>query len=202
MRSFGAFVGAAAVVLSYPAALVVGYVFGAGAVTVIHFVMGIGFIIFATSVFGFGLPRWINLIGAAAAGAFGTIFVLQGIADLTHLEGVRFVAFDIFGRHVERLLPLVVYLWFIALLLLSSRGKSRVLGWIVMLIVVGSEIASLASLVFGFSLPNLKVVILLPFVWLLFESAENRRGEAIQAAADRPALAETPRRGRSSRPSE
>jgi hypothetical protein len=148
--------------------------FGGGGVTVIHLVMGAGFVIFATSVFDFGLPRWVNVIGAAAAGAFGTIFLMQGVSDLTQFEGLRYVAFDVFGHHVERLLPDAVYGWFVALLLGSSQGKSRFLGWAVMLIVVGLEIATLVSLVVGAPIGSVKVIILLPFVWLLFESAERR----------------------------
>ena len=84
------------------------------------------------------------------------------------------MAYDVLGHHVERFLPDVVYLWFVALLLLVSSGKSRILGWVVMAIVAATELAALAALVFSFELPNLNVVILLPFVWLLFESAERR----------------------------
>jgi hypothetical protein len=141
--------------------------------TVIHFVMGGGFVIFATSVFDFDLPRWVNVICAAAAGAFGAIFLLQGVSDLTHLDGVRYVAFDVLGHQVERLLPDVVFLWFIALLLGASWGRSRILGWTVMVIVVGLEIATLVGLLFGVSLATGLLVILLPFVWLLFESAKQ-----------------------------
>jgi hypothetical protein len=171
MRSRRGFIGAATIVLSYPLALAVQYLFGGGAETVIHFVTGLGFLLFAASVFDFGLPRWINVLGAAAAAAFGTILVLQGVAE-TSLEGLRSVAFDLLGRHVERLLPDVVYLWFVALLLLGSTGKSRLLGCLVLMIVVSLEIATLVSVLFGWSMPNVKVIILLPFVWLLFESAE------------------------------
>lgn len=178
MRSPRAFVGAATVVLSYPLALLVQLLFGGGADTIIHFVTGAGFVIFATSVFDFALPRWVNAIGAAAAGAFGTILVLQGVSDITHLEGLRYVAFDVLGHQLERLLPEVVYGWCVALLLLASTGRSRILGWAIMLIVVGLEIATLASFVFGFSMPNVKVIILLPFVWLLFESAERNRPDS------------------------
>ena len=86
---------------------------------------------------------------------------------------MRVVAFDVLGHHVERLLPDVVYLWFIGLLLRASTGRSRILGCVVMTIVVLTELATLAALVFDFTLPNLKVVILLPFGWLLFESAKR-----------------------------
>jgi hypothetical protein len=178
MRSKRAFIGAAIVVLSYPLALGVGLI-GGGAETVIHLVMGTGFVVFAASVFDFALPRWINVVGAVAAATFGAIFLLQGVSDLTHLEALRYVAFDLLGHHVERLLPDVVYLWFVALLLLASTGWSRWLGWAVMLVVVGLEVATFVTLVLGAPMGSVKVLILLPFVWLLFESAKRvpgRRG--------------------------
>jgi hypothetical protein len=173
------------ILLSYLAALAIGLLGGSGGDTVIHFVMGIGFVIFATSVFDFGLPRWINIIGAIAAGAFGVIFLLQGVSDLTHLEGLRYVAFDVLGHQLERLLPDVVYLWFIALLLGSSQGKSRILGWVVMLIVVGLEIATLVAFLLDAPLPSVALVtILLPFVWLLFESAKRQPTRSIAPRAE------------------
>lgn len=184
MRSIRAFIGAATIVVSYPLALGVEMIFGGGAPTVIHFVTGAGFVVFATSVFDFDLPRWVNVIGAVAAGVFGVIFLLQGVSDVTGLEGLRYVAFDLMGHWPERLLPYVVYLWFIALLLLASTGKSRVLGWVVMVIVVGLEIASLVTMVLGIPMVNVKVVILLPFVWLLFESAKRRPAPSVALRDD------------------
>jgi hypothetical protein len=102
------------------------------------------------------------------------IFLLQWVSDVTHVGGVRVVAFDVLGHHLERVFPDVVYFWFIALLLWASTGRSRVLGWVVMTLVVATELAALAAQVFDLTLPNLKVVILLPFVWLLFEAAERQ----------------------------
>ena len=192
MTSPRGFIGALTIVLSYPLALAVELLFGGGAATVIHFVTGAGFLIFATSAFDFGLPRWIGVIGGVAAGAFGVIFVLQGVADVTRLEGLRFVAFDVLGQWAERILPYFVYLWFIALLLLASAGKSRILGWVVMPIVVVVELATLVALVLGIPMVNLKVVILLPFVWLLFEAAERGPAPAIEARDDGEPVAEGP----------
>jgi hypothetical protein len=192
MRSPRGFLGAAVVVLSYPIAILVQLLFGGGADTVIHFVMGAGFVVFATSVFDFGLPRWINFIGAVAAGAFGVIFILQGLSDVTRLEVLRFVAFDILGQQVERILPYFVYVWFIGLLL-SSSGKSRILGWVIMPIVVVVEVATLVTLFAGIPMVNLKVVILLPFVWLLFESAKREPTRSVAPREDGPVVADPAR---------
>ena len=59
-----------------------------------------------------------------------------------------------------------------------------------MTIVVLTELAALAALRFDFTLANLKVVILLPFVWLLFESA--KRPTDVQSTQRRESVA-TPR---------
>jgi len=184
-RSRRGIAAAATVVLSYPAAIGVQFIAGSGAETVIHFMTGTGFVLLATSVFDFGLPRWINVVGAVAAAAFGGIFLLQGVCDVTGSESLRYVAFDLLGHHLERLLPELVYFWFVALLLLASWGKSRILGWLVMLVVVGLEVATLASLLFGVPMPTVKVQILLPFVWLLFESAESYPSTAVSRSGSR-----------------
>lgn len=191
MRSIRAFVAAATIVLSYPLALGVQQLFGGGADTVIHLVTGAGFVLFGTSVFDFDLPRWVNVVGALAAAAFGAIFIMQGVVDLTNVDPLRVLAFDVLGQHVERLLPDVVYLWFGALLLLDSAGRSRVLGWVVMLLVAAAELGTLAALLFEFSFPNVKVLVLLPFVWLLVESAERRMtrpalGSVVKATSSHP----------------
>jgi hypothetical protein len=186
MRSRRAFVAAAIIVGSYPAALAVQQLFGGGAETVIHLVTGAGFVLFALSVFDFGLPRWVSWVGAVAAAAFGGIFLLQGVSDVTDIEALRVVAFDVLGHHLERLLPDVVYLWFIALLLWASTGRSRVLGWVVMAIVVAAELAALVTLLFDLTLPNLKIVMLLPFVWLLFEAGERPSRPATDRAQREP----------------
>ncbi len=192
MRSPRGFIGALLVVLSYPLALGTQLVFGAGAETVIHFVTGAGFVVFATAAFDFGLPRWVEVIGAVAAGLFGVIFLLQGVADVTRLEAARFVAFDLLGQWPERILPYFVYVWFIALLLLASTGKSRVLGWIIIPVVVVVELITLGALVLGIPMVNLKIVLLLPFVWLLFEAGERAPSPTVTPRDGGPSLSGSP----------
>ncbi len=83
---------------------------------------------------------------------------------------------------MERLLPDVVYLWFVALLLGDSRGRSRVLGWVVMVAVVGVEMVTLVTLLMGSPIAGVKLVILLPFVWLLVESGKREQPTAARQA--------------------
>lgn len=175
MRSKRAFIGAATVLLTYPAALAAGLLISGDAASMVaHLGIGAGFVIFASSVFDFGLPRWVNVLGAAAAGAFGGIFLLQFVSELTNIAGLSYLAFDILGHELERVLPDVVYVWFVALLLGASYGKSRYLGAAIMAAVVGLETLTLAGVVLGIEMPVFRFLVLLPFVWLLFESAKQQ----------------------------
>ena len=53
-----------------------------------------------------------------------------------------------------------------------------------MLIVVGLEIATLVSLLFDAPMVNALVSLLLPFVWLLFESAKRQPARSIAPQAE------------------
>jgi hypothetical protein len=58
-------------------------------------------------------------------------------------------------------------------LLTTSRGKTRVLGFVAMAIVVGVEVYNYA-LLFLAEAPALTALYLLPFVWLLLESRKRQ----------------------------
>ena len=175
MRSTRGLIGAVTVLITYPVAVATTMLLGGDAATlIVHLFMGAGFVVMASSVFDFGLPRWVNVIGAAALGAFGAIFVLQGVADLVHIPAVSYVAFDILAGPIERLLPDIAYLWFVALLLGGSQGKSRFVGWAIMPAIVGLEIAALVGFVLGTELPVFKFLVLVPSVWLIFESVKGQ----------------------------
>jgi hypothetical protein len=47
---------------------------------VVHIVLGTGMLLFAKAVWDFGLPGWINWIGALSGLAFGLIFLLQAVS--------------------------------------------------------------------------------------------------------------------------
>ena len=78
------------------------------------------------------------------------------------------------------MLPDVIFVWFVALLLVGSSGLSRYLGWIVMPIVIGLEVAITIGTIVGIEVPFIKLAFMLPMVWLAFESAE--RPATIQTA--------------------
>jgi len=68
----------------------------------------------------------------------------------------------------------VVILWFVAMLLIDSHGKTRILGIVAVSLAVCSELYS-HILRFGGTSDSgiLKLLMLLPFVWLLFESTKQ-----------------------------
>jgi hypothetical protein len=148
--------------------------FGSGAGTMIHFVLAAGTLLLAFAVFDFELPRWMNWIGCAAGLALGIIFLLQAVALLIPNESLNYFAYEVLGQWPEGWLPDVIILWFVAMLVLDSQGKSRILGMVAMSIAVCSEIYS-HTLRFGGTSPTaiLKLLMLLPFVWLLFESMKK-----------------------------
>ena len=148
--------------------------FGSGAGTMIHFVLGAGALLLAFAVFDFRLPRWMNWIGCAAGLALGSIFLLQAVALLVPNESLNYVAYEMLGQWPEGWLPDVLILWFVAMLVLDSRGKTRILGIIALSIAVCTELYSHILRFGGASdTGSLKLLMLLPFVWLLFESTKK-----------------------------
>ena len=148
--------------------------FGSGAGTMIHFFLAAGTLLLAFAVFDFQLPRWMNWIGCAAGLALGSIFFLQAVALLVPNESLNYFAYEALGQYPEGWLPDVVVLWLVAMLVLDSRGKSRILGIAALSIAVCYEVYN-HILRFGGSSPAeiLRLLMLLPFVWLLFESIKK-----------------------------
>ena len=148
--------------------------FGSGAGTMIHFVLAAGSLLLAFAVFDFKLPRWMNWIGCVAGLAVGSIFLLQAVSLLIPNESLHYIAYEVLGQWPEGWLPDVVILWLVALLVLDSQGKSRIFGIVAVSIAVCSELYSHTLRFLGTSpTATLKLLLLLPFVWLLIESTKK-----------------------------
>jgi hypothetical protein len=148
--------------------------FGSGAGTMIHFVLAAGCVLLAFAVFDFELPRWINWIGCAAGLALGTIFLLQAVALLIPMESLNYFAYGVLGQWPEGWLPDVIILWFVGMLVFDSRDKTRILGIVAVSVAVCFELYSHILRFVGTSpTGTLKLLMLLPFVWLLFESTKK-----------------------------
>jgi hypothetical protein len=192
MRSTTGLASAVLLLLAVPLAIGSQMLVDGSAELVLHLVVGAGCVLLAIAMFDFGLPRWVNVIGAAAAGAFGSIFLLQALSQLVQNEALSYVAFDVLGQRIEKVLPYLILIWFVALLLEGSRGKSRILGWAVMSVVVGVEVMSIIGPLVGISIESQKLLFLLPFVWLLVESGKRLPDRDMGQPAS-PAVGQPPR---------
>jgi hypothetical protein len=140
---------------------------------VIHFGVGAGFVLLAIALADFGVARWLTWIGSISAGAFGAIFLLQGVADLVRSARLHDIAFGLLGHDLERTLPVVLLAWFAALLLTGTRGRSSWLGWLILPLAIGLEVAAGIGMLIGIEVPFLKLHLFLPLVWLLVESIKS-----------------------------
>jgi hypothetical protein len=186
MRSIWAVAAALTMLLSLPLA-VASQALGENAPDiVVHVVLGIGMLLLARAVFDFGLPRWINVIGALSAGAFAVVFLLQALSSLfPENAALDDVAFGLLGNWPELVLALGIDAWFLGLLLLGSQGRTRLIGWAIVPIVTAYHLISLAGAILAINVPSLGVItLLLPFVWLLIEGA--KRGEPAGLGPRRP----------------
>jgi hypothetical protein len=80
----------------------------------------------------------------------------------------------VLGQQLESAFIDGLILWFVALLLRDSRGKTRLFGFAAMSIVVCSELYKHTLAYVGAEPAGiLKLTLLLPFVWLLLESKKK-----------------------------
>ena len=177
MRSPRGVLAASVCLLGVPIALLFQLIVGSGAEIVLHLVGGVGFLLTAFAVFDFKPPRWLPWVGCLSAGAFGVTFLLQGISELLHIDWLTYLAFQILGQQVEAWSGDVFLVWCSATVLLMSHGKVKLFGIGVMALAVSAEIYSYAVRYFASGPsgvpPLLKLVLLLPFVWLLLESSKK-----------------------------
>ena len=149
-----------------------------------------GSVLLAGAVLDFDTPRWTKWLAGAAAIALGAIFLLQAIALASHATSLSRFAFDVLGRWPESLLGVVILAWFSTVLLLDSRGATRVFGWFALLPAIGFEIVAHVVRYQGGSTAAVdgpaKLLLLLPFVWLITEGAkqpDSQRKEPPEVAA-------------------
>ena len=169
--------GSTGVLSALPIALLCQVVLGTDAEIVVHLVCAVGFLLMAISVVDFRAPRWIRWIGGVAASASAAIYLLQGVSPLVQNDSLTFLAFQVLGQSLERVLTDLLIFWFVALVLIESQGKTKIVGIIVMSVIVGLEVIDIGLAFLGPSMyahmPILKALILLPFVWLLLESGKR-----------------------------
>jgi hypothetical protein len=140
MRSLPGFLAAIVFLLAVPVAVLCQLLFGSGSGVAVHLALGAGCVLLSFAVFDFKLPRWINWIGCVSAGALAAIFLLQAVALLMPNDSLTYLAYQVLGQWPEGLFPALLILWFVAMLLFDSQGKSRILGFVAMSIAIGFEV--------------------------------------------------------------
>ena len=178
MKSPRGFLAAITFLLALPVTVLYETLFGGGAETVIHLALALGAALAAFAVFDFKTAKWITWLGCLSVGAVAVIFLLQGISHLIQNESLTYLAYSVLGQWPELLLLDLFFLWCIAALRINSQGKTRILGIVALSLIVCLELARFGLLYLGTSInaaaPSLKILYLLPFVWLLIESIGHR----------------------------
>ena len=179
MRSPAGFLGAIVILMALPLAVLTQVLFGSGSGIAVHIALAVGSMLVALSAFDFGTPRWLAWIGCVSASAFAAIFLVQNASALVGNEQFSYFANQVLGLWGEKVLLSLLTIWLVGVLLTASPGKTRLLGFLVMAIVVCVDLyVDLSLLLLGtnpfLETPVVRLAYLLPFVWLIFES---RKGE-------------------------
>jgi len=193
MRSAPGLLVGCVFLLLLPLAAVSEILFAIDPEVTVHFVAAAGFALLAFAAFDFQTPRWLTLAACVAATVSAVTYLLQGVSNLVPNDALQYVAFQLLGQQLERVLPDVLILWFVVVLFTDSRGRTRVLGFALVGPVVIVELVGYGFSAFGGSIydaaPILKAALLLPFIWFAFESAKKPAPDATSATLLRPSAA-------------
>jgi hypothetical protein len=165
--------------LALPIAMLTQVLFGGGSGIAIHVALAAGCVLVSLSAFDFGTPGWLAWLGCVSAGAFAAVFLVQAASALIGSESFSYFANEVLGFWPEKLLLSLLTFWLVGVLLTASRGKTRILGFVALPIVVCVEAYVYFGLLYLGTNPFLetatvKLPYLLPFVWLSFESGMRR----------------------------
>ncbi len=184
MRSTRGFLAACVFLLAIPLAVVLQAVAGADAETSLHFAFAFGCASLCLAVSDLKTPWWIATAGDVSTGFLAVIFLLQGINDLAHNDALTWIALQVLGQRPESLLIDLMLLWFVGVLFTDpatkAGGKLRTWGFAVVAIAICVKMYGYVLESLGTSLnaeaPALKILLLLPFVWFLFECRKAPNG--------------------------
>jgi hypothetical protein len=173
MRSPRGFAGSAVLLLGVAVALAVAVTVGTGAELIVHLALGIGFLLIATAVADFRLPKPLTLIAGVGLGIFAVVFLLQAAADVFPEPTLRALAFDVLGQRLEKVLGYVFLAWCVLVVAFDSHGVTRAIGIVVLVLALSVEAYGLFAIASG-DVPSgaLKLLTLPVFAWLLLESGK------------------------------
>lgn len=170
MRSRRGFLAALVFLSLLPVAVLYQMFFDNEVEIITHGVLALGSALISFAVFDFKATNWLTWLGCISTSALAAIFLLQGVSLLIQNEALTYLVFQVLGQRLEAGLVDVLLVWFVALLLMDSQGKTRIFGFVAMSIVVCFEIYKYSLAYFGAApAESLKLLFLLPMVWFLFE---------------------------------
>ena len=179
MRSTRGLFASVAFLLAFPLTALYQMLLGTGVEAVIHGVLALGSALMSFAIFDFKTPRWATWMGSVSTGVLAIVFVLQGASEATHNEALTYLAYQVFGQRLEGLLVDLFMAWCVVVLVIDSQATTRVLGIVAMATVACVKAYSIGLAYHGTSLdaeaPMLKILWLMPFVWILCESATGKR---------------------------
>ena len=174
MRSRRGFLAALVFLSLLPIAVLYQMFFDHGIEIITHGVLAVGSVLISFSVFDFKVTSWITWLGCVSTGVLAAIFLLQGVSLLIQNDSLTYLVFQVLGQQLEGWLVDGLIVWFVALLLMDSQGKTRILGFVSVSIVVCFEVYKYSLAYFGAApAESLKLLFLLPIVWFLFESKKK-----------------------------
>ncbi|HXV99650.1 MAG TPA: hypothetical protein VEC93_14605 [Anaerolineae bacterium] len=174
MRSPRGFLAALVFLSLLPIAVLYQMFFDNGIEIITHGVLALGSVLISFAVFDFKVTSWITWLACVSMSALAAIFLLQGVSLLIQNDALTYLAYQVLGQRLEAWLVDVLIVWFVALLLMDSRGKTRILGFVALSIVVCFEVYKYSLAYFGAApAESLKLLFLLPIVWFLFESKKK-----------------------------
>jgi hypothetical protein len=178
MRSRRGLFASLAFLLALPLTALYYMAFGTGVEAVIHGALALGSALMSFAVFDFKTPRWATWIGSASTGALATVFFLQGLSEVTHDEALTYLAYQVVGQRLEGWLVDLFMAWCVVVLAVDRQVRRRTLGIVAMATVACVKAYCLGLAYHGTSLdtmvPILKILWLMPFVWILFESTTRK----------------------------
>ncbi len=180
MRSMRGVLGASVLVLALPATIVYQLIFSAGAEAFIHGCLALGAFLVAAAARDFRTPRWATWLGSASSAALGVAFGLQAVSSAVPNDALYFLAYTVLGP-LELLFVAGLLGWLLVLSLAESQGTRRILGWAALLAAAGAAVFSSGSILAGASSAapqGLRLVYLLPILWLLLTSIQSRQQPA------------------------
>jgi hypothetical protein len=174
MRSTRGLFASIAFLLALPLTALYQMVLGTGVEAVIHGALALGSALMSFAVFDFKAPRWATWMGSLSTGVLAAVFFLQGVSEVTHNEALTYFAYQVLGQRLEGRLVDLFMAWCVVVLVVDRQATRRILGIVAMATVACVKAYSLRLAYHGTSLdaeaPLLKILWLMPFVWILFES--------------------------------